>query len=215
MEGGPAAANARESPAQGAVPRVGLAATMQPATSGRKSRPISTFVPSRVGEVWQQVIVVNEHQVNPRVECIHCAHQFSGGVSRIKLHITEQCLSNTATFLGVKEKVKAIAEADKAKKRQKTTDAQLDVVSEMDSSHSASKTGKAKCFSQQDIQSSLSSGKAISVDNAIADFFYGCNIAPSVAGSPTFKHMVESLKAAPASYKPPNRDRLLPPGRPA
>ncbi|KAL1526851.1 hypothetical protein AB1Y20_015543 [Prymnesium parvum] len=120
MEGGPAAANARESPAQGAVPRVGLAATMQPATSGRKSRPISTFVPSRVGEVWQQVIVVNEHQVNPRVECIHCAHQFSGGVSRIKLHITEQCLSNTATFLGVKEKVKAIAEADKAKKRQKT-----------------------------------------------------------------------------------------------
>lgn len=191
-------------------PRVGLTHTAQPASSGRKSRPASTFVPVRNGEVWKQVTVVKDHQVNPRVECNHCSKEFCGGVSRIKLHITEQCQSSTETFFAAKEKLLNLIEADKSKKRQKTIERELDAETETVVGVNSSQGGsKKKAYSQQQITTSLSSGMSVVADNAMADFFYGCNIPPAVAGSPHFKKMVAAFKATPASYTTATSDRLL------
>lgn len=45
-------------------------------------------------------------------------------------------------------------------------------------------------------------------DQAISEFFLGCNIPDSVVESPHFKKMVRAMKCAPADYQPPNRSRM-------
>ena len=61
---------------------------------------------------------------------------------------------------------------------------------------------------QQGIKAGFATATGVACDEAIAEFFYGCNISPSVANHPLFKKLVTTLKAAPASYKAPDRNRL-------
>ena len=61
---------------------------------------------------------------------------------------------------------------------------------------------------QRNIQTAMNAATANDVDASIADFFYGCNIPPSIANHPLFKKMASKLKVAPASYKTPTGDRL-------
>jgi hypothetical protein len=61
---------------------------------------------------------------------------------------------------------------------------------------------------QQSIQACLKTATGVACDEAIAEFFYGCNISPSVAGHPLFKKLVSTLKTAPSTYKAPTKNRL-------
>ena len=45
-------------------------------------------------------------------------------------------------------------------------------------------------------------------DEAIAELFYACNIPAAVADHPKFIKVVKALRAAPSSYKPPDRQKL-------
>ena len=66
----------------------GLAA-QEPHTGGNKTRKAATSVPERKGPVWNTVKVIgDEMSLTPKVQCLNCPKIFSGGVSRIKDHIT-------------------------------------------------------------------------------------------------------------------------------
>lgn len=187
-------------------PRVGLTQTPVLANVGTKARAAGNE-PKRSNEIWKEVAIVKPHMTSPTVVCNHCAKRFGGGVTRIREHILEQCLSLTPAFLKIKQKLLDASEAESGKKRQKMADAELE--KEIAVSELGSLSKNKKTYAQQDIKSSISSGTAITIDNAIADFFYGCNVAPAVANHPLFKRMVEQLKAAPASFKAPPAVRLL------
>eukprot|EP00966_Prymnesium_polylepis_P149125 3445494-Prymnesium_polylepis.1 len=90
-------------------------------------------------------------------------------------------------------------------KKQKVAEAEVDAAA--DAPLPVVKEEKVK-LGQQSIQSCLKTATGIACDEAIAEFFYGCNISPSVAGHPLFKGLVATLKTAPASYKPPDQNRL-------
>jgi hypothetical protein len=61
---------------------------------------------------------------------------------------------------------------------------------------------------QRSIESAFSTQNRTHVDAAVANCFYACNISLSTLNSVTFKRMVEALKTAPPSYRPPDRHRF-------
>ncbi|KAL1495540.1 hypothetical protein AB1Y20_016903 [Prymnesium parvum] len=150
-------------------PRVGLTQTPVLANVGTKARAAGNE-PKRSNEIWKEVAIVKPHMTSPTVVCNHCAKRFGGGVTRIREHILEQCLSLTPAFLKIKQKLLDASEAESGKKRQKMADAELE--KEIAVSELGGLSKNKKTYAQQDIKSSISSGTAITIDNAIADFFY-------------------------------------------
>ncbi|KAL1527820.1 hypothetical protein AB1Y20_009203 [Prymnesium parvum] len=199
-------------------PRVGLAQTCIAESTGAKSRTATGNIPKRVGEIWKQVTVVNEHKTSPSLMCKHCSKTFCGGVTRIKTHIIDQCTNTTEAFLEIKQKILDVARSESAHKRQKTVEDQVDMASMCEDSavfETTNGVGKSRTLkkgatlSQQSIMASVNSSNSVLIDNAIADLFYGTNIPAEVVEHPLFKRVVEVMKTAPASYKPPTSARLL------
>lgn len=192
-------------------PRVGLTQTPRPATSGSKARTAGASAPKRIGDVWKQVTIIKgELTQTPQMHCNHCRKVFCGGVTRIKQHIMEHCNATTEAFLDFKQKMLNTSDDAPERKRQKAVESELDNM-EFDAAlpSSSSRSSKPIKYGQQQLKASFNTGSAASIDNTIADFYYGCNIPPTIAGHPLFKRLVEALKVAPASYKPPPPARLL------
>ena len=61
---------------------------------------------------------------------------------------------------------------------------------------------------QMRIESSLNAGTATEVDHAIAEMFYGLNIASHKINHPLVKNAFNVMRTAPASYMLPSRDRM-------
>ena len=66
--------------------------------------------------------------------------------------------------------------------------------------------GQRGTHSTRDLFRRLSHGEHC--DEAIAELFYACNIPAAVADHHKFKKVVKALRAAPSSYKPPDRHKL-------
>ena len=177
--------------------------TEQTAPKAGRVRPVPKSAPKREGEVWATVTVTREHPTTPALQCNHCGKEFCGGASRIKDHIIEACTCETNAFLDLKQKLIEAKDEAKDAKQQKLASAEVDAASELPRPEE-----KFRPKGQQSIQASLSASTAAEVDDALAEMFYGCNISPSIAEHPLFKKVVTKLKTAPASYKPPNRQRF-------
>jgi hypothetical protein len=198
--------------------RLGLMqAVAKPSTS--RVRTAAKAAPVRTGPVWASVKICVEHATTPQVICLNCSKKFSGGATRIRDHITglgriEACPCDTETFLSLKDSQMEEVEKSTAGKKQKVAEAEVDAVSEMAMPgivlHKTivKQESTQKALSQQGIKASINASTAIDVDDAVAEFFYGCNVPANIANHPLFKKMVTKVKTAPASYKSPDRDRL-------
>lgn len=61
---------------------------------------------------------------------------------------------------------------------------------------------------QQSIVSAMQQASSEECDELVAEFILGCNISFHVLESPYFKRMVNQLKSAPATYKPPGEKKM-------
>ena len=197
--------------------RLGLQQLAPRASAAPKSRVKRTAAPVRTGMIWASVTIVREHDTTPTVQCNNCPKQFCGGSTRIESHICNDCTGESDAFLDMKQKVlaKFTVKTDKKEKRAAIEEVNLaaegaPALKKVKLEHPSGLAGIfPRTAGQMKIESSFQAATAQSVDDAIAECFFGLNITPHVAESPLFKKMVTSIKSAPASWHPPNSKRLM------
>jgi hypothetical protein len=190
--------------------RLGLKQIAEPPAGKSRVRAATKVPPKRAGDIWATVTIVTEHPTAPKVQCKNCGKAFCAGVTRIQEHITGQgaigaCTCETDSFLDLKHKLLEKSDADASNKRQKVDEASVEAGAAADVKPVVKQEFK---MSQQGIRSSLSSATSAEVDAAVAEFVYGCNIPPRIIDHPLFKKLCTAMKTAPATYKPPYRQRL-------
>ena len=94
------------------------------------------------------------------------------------------CSCNTETFFDFKQKLVEEAEKASASKKQKV--AEEEVVAAANAALPSVKEEKPK-LGQQSIQASLKAATGVACDEAIAEFFYACNISPACRRPPALK----------------------------
>ena len=114
--------------------RLGLS-TPSAATSAKpKARAQAKHAPTRTGPVWATVDVVgNEMSNTPQVKCKHCDVVFTAGLTRVTEHITGMgsincCLCEDDSFLVLKQKLVEETHDKREKKKQKTTNDEVDAL---------------------------------------------------------------------------------------
>lgn len=163
--------------------------------------------PNRDQGMWKHVSVLREHPTSPQVQCNYCEHVFVGGATRIRDHICEKCTCGTNAFMELKEKMLK-ERADASSKKAKVA-AEKDVDDAADAAADVKvKVEGGQPKGQRGIKESFQVSTKAEIDDVVAEFFYGCNIAPAVADHPLFKKLVSKLKTAPGSYMAPDRGRL-------
>jgi hypothetical protein len=180
------------------------------ATGPARVRAAPKAPPKRVGDIWATVTIVKEHATSPGVQCKNCGKAFCGGAARIQDHITglgviSACTCETDTFRDMKQELIDKSDDSASNKRQKAGEASVEAAA--DGKPSIKQEGKP-VLAQQGIRNSLLSATSVEVDIAIAELIYGCNIPPAIVAHPLFKKLVTVMKTAPATYKPPDRNRL-------
>eukprot|EP00966_Prymnesium_polylepis_P305402 7057197-Prymnesium_polylepis.1 len=193
---------------QAAAARMGLQQVAPKASTGGRARHKRTAAPIRNGPIWDSVTITREHDTSPGVKCNNCGKEFCGGSTRVEQHILDQCACESEAFLTMKDKLLKKRDEKDELKKQKVTVNEMNAVSEMKTESVVKSEVKPK-MGQQKIQASLSGAAAEGVDVAIAEAFYGLNLAPNITRSPLWKKMVEKIKTAPASYKSPDDSRLM------
>ena len=180
-------------------PRLGLQQAAPRACAGPKSRPAPVRPPTRDGQIWATVEVIDQAlSQTPKVKCLNCGHVFCGGISRVEDHIAKTCACETDAFCTLKEKVlekKTLAQSSKKQK----LEVSLALESKPEVKFEKGQTG---------IKASFESGKAGEVDNAVAEMFYGLNLPVHKIDHPLVRKAFNAMRTAPASYKLPNRARL-------
>ena len=161
--------------------------------------------PKRTGSLWASVTVLKEHATSPSLQCLNCGVKFCGGASHITAHIVDKCSCESDAFMELKKSSIEKKEEQVEKKKQKVAAVEVDAAA---ANPPVKVESKFKAGTQQGIQASLKAGTKVEVDEAIAEFFYGCNVAPAVVDHPLFKKLIKTTQTAPASYKPPDRNRL-------
>ena len=111
--------------------------------------------------------------------------------ARIRDHVTglgslTGCSCNTETFFDFKQKLVEEAEKASASKKQKV--AEEEVVAAANAALPSVKEEKPK-LGQQSIQASLKAATGVACDEAIAEFFYACNISPACRRPPALKEV--------------------------
>ena len=150
-------------------------------------RALPKAPPKREGAIWASVKIIKEHPTSPQLQCLNCGATFCGGATRIREHVTGDGVSITAcacesdSFLDMKQKLIEKAEVKEGAKKQKVAEAAVDAAA--DAPVLPVKEEKVK-LQQQSIQAAVKSATGAACDEAIAEFFYGCNIPPSVAARP-------------------------------
>jgi hypothetical protein len=190
--------------------RLGLKQIAEPPAGKSRARTVAKGPPKRAGDIWATVTILSEHLTAPKVQCKNCGKSFCGGVTRIQEHITGQgvisaCACDTDTFLDFKHKLLEKSESDASNKRQKVDESSVEAAAADVKPVVVKQEFK---LAQQGIRSSLSGATSAEVDAAVADFVFGCNIPPNIVDHPLFKKLCTLMKTAPASYKPPYRQRL-------
>ena len=195
--------------------RLGLEQITETSSPAARVRSMPKKLPARMGPIWGSVTITTEHATSPSLKCNNCGRNFCGGETRIKEHITGTgvigaCDCETDAFLDLKQKMLEEAEDKADSKRQKVAECEVDAASAMSDVKPfvKSEKGGAPKMYQQGITASINSAKAADVDAAVAEFFYGCNIPPNIVDHSLFKALAAKLRAAPASYKLPDRHRV-------
>jgi Fe-S-cluster-containing dehydrogenase component len=65
------------------------------------------------------------------VKCKFCLHGFCGGATRIREHIVTKCEATSEAFMRIKEKLLTVSDEKEEKKKQKSTEAEVDDASEV------------------------------------------------------------------------------------
>ena len=129
-----------------------------------------------------------DHPTSPSLQCLNCGEKFCGGATRIRDHITgmgniKACQCETDAFLALKQKKVEEATDKSEKKKQKTAEHEVDEASEK----KPPVVKEEVKFSQMSMKSSMNAATAADVDDVISEFFFGCNISPSIVDHPRFK----------------------------
>ena len=178
-------------------------------TKGRQCK--NSLQAQREHPAWACVEIVDETDAHqPLWRCLGCDEgQKKGGASRITNHLlglaaSKKCdLSKaTAEFEAKLQKVTEYVELAANKKARKEAVAKVNAFT----GHGLFSPMVAVGSKQGRLQ--LDPTTSLEVDEAIAEFFYGCNISAHTAEHVLFKKMVHVLKSAPPTYKPPTRQRL-------
>lgn len=176
--------------------------------------------PSRTGTVWKCISVLTEtaNPYQPKVRCNFCGHTFSGTAARIEQHmlgggelikcrpskdLSEEARKFFSELLGKLQEVHA--EKQNKKERKRAAEQSNTAATENKSMKLIESASSAK---DSQIARAFDKSSEDEIDNTIADFFYGCNVDFNLADHPLWKKMVQKLRAAPQSYKPPHRRRL-------
>lgn len=174
-------------------------------------------LPGRTGVVWKCVSVVQEQNnpYQPKVECKFCGLKFVGGAARIEEHIVggknitkcklkrEADEESTELYNYLKEQLLG-AHNKKVAKRQRKSEGEAS-----NAAAGAARSAPAVVSEVPAIFKSFGNAMKDEVDNAVADFFYGCNIDFAVANHPLWRKAVKELIShATSTYKPPTRKRL-------
>lgn len=179
------------------------------ASNGPKARAASSSQPKRNGAVWGAVTIDQDHYTNPRVKCKYCPKSFKGGATRIAMHIINDCpCKSNPTFLALKADLQAEQHRSQEKKRQTSAENKMDAQDEdADEQHARAKVRRQS--GQLSIQHSMNTCVDAVIDNAIAEMVYGLNLSASIVAAPLFLKVVDKLKTASPSYRPPTRARML------
>jgi len=161
------------------------------------------------GAVWRSTDEEDAHQ--PRWRCLGCGEFKSGGANRISSHLlgangSKKCSGalGDEAFKANLQKVKEAAADKEVKKRIKSNVRLVNAAAAGEGTSSGAVL--LRPAGQQGLNFALNHVEAC--DTAIAELFYACNISAAVADYPKFKKLVTVLKSAPASYKPPDRNKL-------
>jgi hypothetical protein len=191
---------------------------LQPVRAVGLSKPMASIpiraTPSREGSVWKCVnIIAGGNTATPQVTCKGCGKMFLGGATRIQNHLlgeqsSKKCSTEhaDADFLRTLDAIRKNAVNKCAAKKRKLAVASVNSIVRS----GAAMTIPSSAEQREGNQSTLTFYKATadSVDEAIARFFYACNISAHVAEHQMFKEMVQAAKAAAPGYQPPTRQRL-------
>ena len=172
----------------------------------------------RSDPAWDCVVITDEADKNsPRWLCLGCKVYYSGSATRIKEHLlglkkSKACDQKkaTAAFREALENVKKRHTGKIQKKEHRKIVESVNAACEagnMNVDKAARALSRANAgLIQPGICFDVSHGEHC--DDAIAELFYACNIPAAVADHPKFIKVVKALRAAPSSYKPPDRHKL-------
>ena len=84
-----------------------------------------------MGPVWRSVTITGrEYETNPNLQCNDCGKCFSGGVTRIKQHITDKCTCSTPELQALKRKLLAEKVVSVEATVQRAAEAEVDAAAE-------------------------------------------------------------------------------------
>mmetsp|Transcript_25022 Transcript_25022/g.60444 ORF Transcript_25022/g.60444 Transcript_25022/m.60444 type:complete len:672 (-) Transcript_25022:220-2235(-) len=163
--------------------------------------------------------VKKDHATSPTVVCIYCDATFCGGATRIKEHIISKCPCESESFCTLKMELIKEKEVQEAVKDLQTAEHEVrQLVTNLEENQAKSiqiqcRTSKglkqhASYTQHESIGASMNASKAVDCDDAIAEMWYGLNIPAAKIDHPLVKKCIATLKAAPATWVPPDRKRL-------
>lgn len=138
---------------------------------------------------------------------------FVAGATRIQNHLlgengSKKCSAQCADddFKTAIDAIKVKAADKQAEKKRKMAVGQVNSAVHAGQGQMTISPGEQRVAKQPALSFQKSSTDV--VDEAIAAFFYACNISGNVIAHVKFKDMVRAIKAAPPGYLPPERHRL-------
>lgn len=178
-------------------------------------------MPAKRGKEWEGVKIIEKARKrgeHPRVECLFCGHEWTGGATKHRQHWIRQtgsevaeCKPSTdAKRTALSEFLSALKDARRStSKKQKTNN---------DAGPSNTATGSAESSRVRQSepsrvrQSTLFEANALSVRTsahmAVSRFFAACGVPYNVADSVYFKDMLKAVATVGGTYQPPHRNTL-------
>ncbi len=164
-------------------------------------------MPKDKGPEWNHVVVLDSGGEKgiayAAMKCLYCDKAYSGGVKRIRAHLTGGDTSITKCDKAPDEIVEAMKSVSTEKEKsdkQKKIKAQLDKLTqkpELSAGH--------KPLTQTTIVASMKSGFKEEADRAVAKLFYATGIPFSVVENKYFKDALQAVAKCGPGYKPPRR----------
>lgn len=144
----------------------------------------------------------------PRWQCLGCGAFKTGTATRVVQHLmgtnqSRKCPQDQADE-AFKECVEEVKKNELKKDQERSRKAVAKQVNTAASSTQAINLG----LGQVSLVNSMNTHGKMACDAAIAEFFYACNIPAAVVNHPKFIQMVNTVKASPGGYKPPERHRM-------